>query len=769
MTLTQLLHNHGIKRVSTDSRAIIDPANTVFVAIRTDIGDGHDYIMDASAMGVTNFVINSDYNGELPPDANIIRTADTLEALEQLGAEARELAGDIPVVGITGSRGKTVVKEMIVRGLMESGKTVAFSPRSWNSRIGVPLALRRAAESTPHPDMAVFEAGIDSSGQMVRHARILRPTVGVFTNVTEQDHSAGFESISEKAREKALLFTGCHTVIYNSSDPEVTRAVKALEASCRLIPVDTWGMTPHRADTALARATLLALGVPAPERFSEVESRLNIGSGARGNIIATDGLYPTPEALEGALDFLNRQSRSGKETALILGSVNHPAGQNPYPRIEKMVKDYGITHLIRVTGADALLQQAFPGTAAVKDTTEFMTVYPHLRHTDCNILICGEGTDGLDSFLEAPRHDTRLEINLSAVRANFNHFREKLRDGARMIAMVKADAYGTGAVEVARQVVPQGAAYLAVAVVNEAVKLRAAGIDSPIILLNPISSDYQAVFLNRVEPTIFSAEELDTYVEWAARMGVKDYPVHIKLDTGMHRLGFAREDISALAERLRENPYLRVSTVFSHLATADTPVQEEYTRQQLELFREMSTELEQRLGYGVKRHILNTAGLMRFPRHHYDYVRLGIGLYGISPSAEVREPLALVASLRTTVIALRSYQPGETVGYGRHGLITRPSVIATLPIGYADGLDRHLGRGAAEFMVRGVKCPTIGNICMDLCMIDVTDIPDVHVGDSVEIFGPQMPIEKLAETLGTIPYEILAGVSPRVKRQYFTE
>lgn len=769
MTLTQLLKNNRITRVSTDSRSIIDPEHTVFIAIRTDIGDGHDYIMDAYRQGVTHFVINADFRGPLPAAANILRMEDTLGALEQIGIEARRQAGDIPVVGIAGSRGKTQVKEMIVKGLMDSGYRVSFSPRSWNSRIGVPLALRRAAENTPAPDMAVFEVGIDSTGHMARHAQILKPSVGVFTNVTEQEHAAGFASVTEKAREKALLFTHCRTVIYNSSDPAVAEAVRTLPDTCRLIPVDTWGMNTHQANSALARTTLEVLGVHTAEQFREVESRLNIGSGEKANIIATDGLYPTAEALEGALDFLKRQSRGGKETALILGHVQYTAGLEPYPRIEKMVKDFGINHLIRVTGTDEQLSKAFKGTAAVKDAAEFMRVYQHLRQTECNILIFGDGTEGLASFLEAPRHDTRLEINLSAVRANFNHFREKLRDGARMIAMVKADAYGTGAVEVARQVVPQGAAYLAVAVVNEAVKLRAAGIDAPVILLNPISSDYQAVFLNKVEPTIFSAEELAVYEEWAARMGVRDYPVHIKLDTGMHRLGFAHDDIAALADRLRHNPYLRVSTVFSHLATADTPAQREYTLRQLELFRELSGELENRLGYDIKRHILNTAGLMEFPEHHYNFVRLGIGLYGISPSAEVSEPLALVATLRTTVIALREYQPGETVGYGRHGVISRPSVIATLPIGYADGLDRHLGRGAAEFMVRGVKCPTVGNICMDLCMIDVTDVPGVSVGDSVEIFGAEMPIEKLAETLGTIPYEILASVSPRVKRRYFTE
>ena len=366
-----------------------------------------------------------------------------------------------------------------------------------------------------------------------------------------------------------------------------------------------------------------------------------------------------------------------------------------------------------------------------------------------------------------------LEVDLDAMIHNLNYFRSKLSFGTRLVAMVKAGSYGTGDFEVAQLLQHQGVNYLAVAFADEGVVLRERGITMPVVVLNADADSFEQMIANRLEPEIYSFRSLDAFSRAADRAGRKHYPIHIKLDTGMHRIGFSDDELHALADTLKELPRLRVASVFSHLATADCLDQDNYTHLQLDSFERMSTQLSSHLGIPVRRHILNTAGMMRFGHgsSSYDMGRLGIGLYGISPLPPGATSVELkpVASLSTTIMALRSYPAGTTVGYGRRGLLNRESTVATLPIGYADGIDRRLGRGAANFIVRGTECPTIGNICMDMCMIDVTDVPGVEIGDSVEIFGPTLPIERISDTLGTIPYEILTSISPRVRRIYFRE
>lgn len=389
------------------------------------------------------------------------------------------------------------------------------------------------------------------------------------------------------------------------------------------------------------------------------------------------------------------------------------------------------------------------------------------------IMVKGMPESGLDRIvrmLEARTHETVLEVNLDALIGNFNFYRSKLRRETGIVAMVKASGYGAGAYELAKTLQSRGAAYLAVAVLDEGIDLRNAGITMPIMVLNPKVLNYRLLFSNRLEPEIYGFDILNEIIAEARKLGVHDYPVHIKLDTGMHRLGFLEDDLPEVIDIIRRQDNIRVSSVFSHLATADCPDMDDYTTMQLETFERCSKQITDAFPYRVKRHILNTAGIIRFPRYQYDMVRLGIGLYGVPVLNDGSEaPLRQVSTLRSPIISIKRWDAGTTIGYGRRGVLTRPSLVATVPIGYADGINRHMGCGRVSFIVNGVKCPTVGSICMDICMIDVTDVPDVSVGDSVEIFGEANPAAALSQPLGTIPYEILTSVSPRVPRLYFSE
>lgn len=447
-----------------------------------------------------------------------------------------------------------------------------------------------------------------------------------------------------------------------------------------------------------------------------------------------------------------------------------------YRQVAELLKDAGIDRLIGIGEEISMCADEFDplmATEFLSSTSEFLKKYDISRFDSELILIKGSKTENFDDIrrkLESPRHHSILEVNLDAAVANFNTFRSLLSPQTGIVAMVKASGYGTGSLELAKTLQSQGASYLAVAVVEEGVALRRGGITMPIMVLNPVTTNYQALFDNGLEPAVFSIRELQLLMTEAERYDRRDYPVHVKFDTGMHRLGFLDNEIDELANILKSTDRVRVTSAFSHLATADCLDQDAYTESQFEAFERMTSKLAEGLDYKFRRHILNTAGIMRYPDRQYDMVRLGIGLYGVSPLPESATSIDLktVATLSSTIISLKHWPAETTVGYSRRGRLTRDSIIATVPIGYADGIDRHLGCGKAEFVVNGVKCPTVGNICMDICMIDVTDA-GAEIGDKVEIFGPEAPIENLAEILGTIPYEILTSVSPRIHRIYYRE
>ena len=766
-----------IDTLITDSRKAVDPSRgQLFIALRTDSGDGHRYIKDLYRRGVRAFVVS-----EVPsvmrsvPDATFLVVPDTMAALRQLGAAARK-AYRGTIIAIAGSRGKTQVKEMLHAALpSESWR----SPRSWNSQIGVPLSLYAI---DPDSNVAIIEAGIDRPMQMQTLADIIAPQIGVLTAITGE-HDAGFDSREQKIDEKCHLFGGCSTIVCDNSAPTAIATLRRKYPEAKIVEA--------RGKTEISAAVLSELGYEADEAkfkamdcVKDVSTRIDVNEGTGGCLVLSDNFTPDLQSLDAALDFMERRATAGRTSTIVSGNLMHApeATQDEikamYQSLADTLRHRGISRFIGVGNEISSFRDVFdPLTASefATDAEDFAQRFSGVDFDRELILLRGDAKQmrTVKNILANAAHDTVLEINLDAMVHNFNIFRSLMPKNSGIVAMVKASAYGIGAIEASKTLQSHGAAYLAVAVVDEAVSLRDAGITMPIMVMNPITTHFRAIFNYHLEPSVFSLKELRRIASEAEKANSNNVPIHIKLDTGMHRIGFSDDELHALADTLKELPRLRVASVFSHLATADCLDQDNYTHLQLDSFERMSTQLSSHLGIPVRRHILNTAGMMRFGHSSssYDMGRLGIGLYGISPLPPGATSVELkpVASLSTTIMALRSYPAGTTVGYGRRGLLNRESTVATLPIGYADGIDRRLGRGAANFIVRGTECPTIGNICMDMCMIDVTDVPGVEIGDSVEIFGPTLPIERISDTLGTIPYEILTSISPRVRRIYFRE
>lgn len=746
-----------------DSRSLAFPKTTMFIALRTRAADGHRHLASLCAAGVKLFLVEDvpTWHNDFP-DCCFLKVDNTFRALEQLAAEARKrIKGK--VVAITGSQGKTVVKEMIFSLAPDS---VWRSPRSWNSRLGVPMSLLEAKEDSP---ICVFEAGIDRPGDMDALRGLLLPDVGVFTGLTDE-HASGFESDRQKLQEKMRLFKNVPIVVGNTSSRLVDETFRTSGDIRNFVAIRA--LDNMQTDRLLAETVLGECGVEPPDvDVPEVSNRLDVHQGVNECTIVFDGFTNDMRSLQASLDFMRRRSSAHLSTTVILGDI---IDADPVA-LPRLLTAFGVSRVIVAgqRGAASLAGAKVPFTIeAVASASAFAENYDINQFSSENILIAGgPGKDfvAIKKLLESARHDTIFEINLDAITHNFNTYRQMVKPTTGIIAMVKASAYGLGALEIGRTLQAQGASYLAVAVIDEALELRRGGITMPIMVLNPVTTNYRALFNNDLEPSVFSIGELRTLVKEARRAGIGRFRAHIKLDTGMHRVGFTEAELGALTEALQESPELEVASIFSHLATADCPEQSDYTMEQLQRFERMSNKIMSTLPYPVKRHILNTAGIATHPEYQYDMVRLGIGLYGVNPLPKLKTDLRPTATLRTTVISLKNWPAGTSVGYARRGMLTRDSIVATIPIGYADGLDRHLSRGAASMIVRGVECPVLGNICMDQCMIDVTDVPGVALGDSVEVFGSSQPVEKIADVLDTIPYEVLTSVSPRVKRIYYRD
>ncbi len=803
----------------TDSRSLCFPEETLFFALRSARNDGHKYISDLYRRGVRNFVVESRGIQEYCPesadamkDANFLIVPSPLAALQRLAERHRD-EFDIPIVGITGSNGKTMVKEWLYQILLPSQKIVR-SPKSYNSQIGVPLSVWLLNEQT---EVGIFEAGISEPGEMMALRDIIQPTVGVFTSLGSA-HQENFRSMEEKCMEKLELMHDTQAMIYCSDNDTVSRCVRRMQYKGEKI---AWSQCDEQVaffvktvdgnkisycykgedgafgipfsdeasieDCITCAAAALYLGIT-PEQLAErmpvlepVAMRLEVKDGQRGCMLINDSYNSDVNSLDIALDFMNRRQFSPLTShpsllrkTLILSDIYQTgvAPEQLYAQVSDLCVKRGIQKFIGV-GPD-LSAQADKVQIADKqfflDVQHFLTSDTFGSLRDELILLKGARSFGFDRIseqLEQKVHETILEVNLNAVVANLNYYRSFLKPETKMVCMIKADAYGAGAVEIAKTLQDHRVDYLAVAVADEGVTLRKAGITANIMIMNPEMTAFKTMFDYDLEPEVYSFRLLDALIRAARKEGITGWPVHIKLDTGMHRLGFDPiNDIDELIDRLKHQNAIIPRSVFSHFVGSDSDGFDEFSARQFALFDEGSKKLQAAFTHKILRHMDNSAGIEHFPERQMDMCRLGLGLYGVDPRDN--RIINTVSTLKTTILQMRHVPAGDTVGYSRKGKIDCDSVIAAIPIGYADGLNRHLGNRRCYCLVNGQKAEYVGNICMDVAMIDVTGI-DCHEGDMVEIFGEHLPVTTLSDIIDTIPYEVLTGVSNRVKRVYFLD
>ena len=839
-----------IRWLLTDSRSLCFPEETLFFALKTQRNDGHRYIEDLYRRGVRNFVVENTSQlttlSNRHPDANFLSVTNTLAALQRLAERHRD-EFQIPIVGITGSNGKTMVKEWLYQLLsgvgapsptLPQGKeimamAVTRSPKSYNSQIGVPLSVWLLSEQSR---VGLFEAGISQPGEMAALRDIIQPTVGVFTHLGTA-HQENFRSMDEKCAEKLLLFNDTQAIVYCADDDTVSRCVRRANYQgerirwSRIDPraemyVEQVAEQQHPASTRITyiykgtrgefsipfidaasvenaitcAATALLLGVT-PEELSErmprlepVAMRLEVKQGQHGCTLINDSYNSDINALDIALDFMNRRpDHEGHKRTLILSDI-YQSGETPtalYTETARLLEQRGVDKLIGIGPQVSACADAFHVAEKVFFTTteDFVASEAFRQLRDEIILLKGARSFGFERIterLEQKVHETILEVNLNAVVDNLNYYRSFLNPETKMVCMIKADGYGAGAVEIAKTLQEHRVDYLAVAVADEGVTLRKAGITGNIMIMNPEMTSFKTLFDYDLEPEVYSFRLLDALVHAARKEGITGWPVHIKLDTGMHRLGFntspassnvegltgnvkdnnSQDEIDQLIRKLKAQQAVIPRSVFSHFVGSDSDNFDEFSAEQFERFDKASRRIQEAFSHKILRHMDNSAGIEHFPQRQMDMCRLGLGLYGVNPRNN--QMLSTVSTLKTTILQLRHVPAGDSVGYSRRTVLERDSIIGAIPIGYADGLNRHLGNRHGYCLVNGKKAPYVGNICMDVAMIDVTDI-ECHEGDMVEIFGEHLPVTALSDEIDTIPYEVLTSVSNRVKRVYFQD
>lgn len=763
-----------VESVVTDSRSLTSSgACPMFVAMRGANHDSHDYIDEMRGRGVAAFLVERDV--EAAPGCGYVRVEHAIEALQCLAAFHRaHFRGT--VVGITGSNGKTVVKEWIAEEL-PAGMKFFRSPKSYNSQLGVPLSVLML-EGDEH--LAIFEAGISKPGEMERLERILRPDAVVFTSIGDA-HQENFATLEQKCDEKAVLARSARTIVYHSFYEPLGGTIARRYADRRLFDAasmpepsaEVAGNAAWRRNAQLVEAFCAAMDFPQPSFTAAptLPMRLEVRDGINDSLLVNDAYNLDLNSLALALDYLHGVAM-GRRRTLVLSDIAQSglSDDELYARVAAMVSRAGIDSLVGIGPGIRRHSGLFAcETEWYASTDECIARLSRRVVAGCAVLLKGARSyrfEKLAHALARKSHTTALEIDLDAMIHNLNRFRARLRPGTRLVAMVKAASYGAGDFEVAQMLQHQGVDYLAVAFADEGVLLRERGITMPIVVLNADADSFEQMVAYRLEPEIYGFRSLEDFAAAVGRAGENAYPIHLKLDTGMHRLGFVEEEIGRLCEVLPAYPQLRVATIFSHLNCADMPEEDDYTRAQIARYDRMSTAVAASLGYPVIRHTANSAAIDRFPEAQFDMCRLGLGLYGFGWRHD--ETLRPVATLRTRIVQIKHLAAGEAVGYGRAGKLLRDSVTATIPVGYADGLDRHLGCGRWSVRVKGVAAPIVGRICMDSCMIDITGIDGVCEGDEVTIFSPEPgnDAEAMAQVLGTIPYEVLTSVSARVKRIY---
>ncbi len=801
-----IIREATINTLLTDSRRLLNPAEGLFFAL-SGRRDGHEYIKEAYHGGVRSFVVQQE-PAERYSGSNFLKVHNVLAALHALAAYHRAQFM-LPVIGITGSNGKTIVKEWLYQ-LMAADKNIVRNPKSYNSQVGVPLSVWQI---TKENDLGIFEAGVSTTNEMESLEKMIKPQIGIFTHIGSA-HDEGFANRREKVLEKLKLFEHSEVLIYNYDQ------LKDYQKDIHATKTFTWSQKFKETDlyvfseTVIAKkyylrakykgkeieclipfldeasienaiscwATMLVLGYDAKEiderleHLTTVSMRLELKTGINDCTIIDDSYNSDIQSLEIALNFLNQQNQNQTKTLILSDIYQSGLTQNElYRQVAAMLKTKRIDKFIGVGAAITAHQEHFDIIKKhfYPDTKTLLKNLSMLEFKDETILIKGSRSfefERISRALSQKAHETLMEINLNAMIDNLNFYRSKLYPNVKVMVMVKAFSYGSGTFEIANVLQYAKVDYLAVAYIDEGVALRESGIKLPIMVLNPEASAFDKMVEYNLEPEIYSFNQLDEFVKFAYQQNVSYYPVHLKIDTGMHRLGFEGYEIETLCDFLEEIKYIKVKSVFSHLVASDAPEHDAFTLQQMKRYEKAYIQIENALGYKFIRHIANTSAIIRWPMGQYDMVRLGIGLYGIdSAMPEHLNGLQPIAKLKTSISQIKKIPAGDTIGYNRVGKLNKDGRIATVRIGYADGYLRAFGKGVGKMLIKGILVPTIGNIAMDMCMLDVTEIPDITESDEVIVFNEQQGIEELAKQIGTIPYEILTNISQRVKRVYFYE
>lgn len=798
------------KYLLTDSRVVSNPKQSIFFAIRGERHDGHQFIEDLYQKGIRDFVIekNIPFLEQLEDaDVKVWKVQNSIRALQNLVADHRNQF-DLPVIGVTGSNGKTIVKEWL-SSLLSGSLSILKSPRSYNSQIGVPLSVWALEE---HHTLGIFEAGISKQNEMEFLEPVIRPTIGVFTNIGSA-HDEGFRSKKQKVTEKLRLFRRSDVLIYcqdyEEINEEINLLLKAVNPKIKLIG---WSKNEGSDFTATTKTsenqsviqikyknqaheyTVPFIDEASIENITHciftclylnqhfsmplltneqlhslkpVAMRLELKQGINDCYLIDDTYNNDLGGLTMALNFMSQHHTKRSKVLIVSDLLQSGLNEKDlYESIAELINGKEIDTLIGIGEVISRNKNRFKNGIFYQSTDEFLAKHNFQEFNHQLILVKGARPFAFERIVNRllqKVHGTVFEINLDALTNNLNFYRGKIGSNTKIMVMVKAFAYGSGSAEVASLLEYHRVDYLGVAYPDEGVFLRENGIKLPIMVLNPQPETFDKLVEYNLEPEVYSFRIFDQLIR-----NVSLQKIHIKLDTGMHRLGFVESEIDDLIAKLKDNPTIKVASIFSHLVGADESEHNAYSYGQIESFKRMSEKIIGALGYAPLRHICNSAGIIRFPEAKFDMVRLGIGLYGIEATGIEQKSLQIVGTLKTVISQIKHLKQGETVGYSRKGVVERDSRIATIAIGYADGFDRGFSKGVGKVLVNGALCPVVGNVCMDMTMIDVTDAT-CEEGDEVIVFGKELPISELAKNIQTIPYEILTGVSERVKRVFIKE
>ncbi|MBN8640547.1 MAG: bifunctional UDP-N-acetylmuramoyl-tripeptide:D-alanyl-D-alanine ligase/alanine racemase [Flavobacteriales bacterium] len=790
-----------IDTISIDSRSLQNSDSTLFFAIVGPNHDGHHYINSLIEKGVFNFVVNH-IPENLEGKANFLIVENTVEALQTFAASYRSNF-DFPIIGITGSNGKTIIKEWL-NFLLSPDYNIIRSPKSYNSQVGVPLSVLGINEKH---NLGIFEAGISTVNEMENLQKIIQPTIGILSNIGSA-HDEGFHDAGEKIKEKLKLFSSVEVLIMNKN--------RTIEAFLNTkINTFTWSSDDGKANVfIIAKESsdhtelkitydklCFKIGIPFQDQASienaihclmvmlylgyeqntiqdrmallyPVEMRLKVKNGINNTTLIDDSYSSDFQSLKIALDFLESQKQYKKKT-LVLSDIFQSGliTEELYSKVSQLIISNKINRVIAIGETISSFKNKFPNCLAFPSTEKFVSEIDSIPFENETILVKGARHfhfEEIVSLLEEKTHETVLEINLNAISHNLNYYKSRVKPATKMMVMVKAFGYGNGGYEIAKLLSHHKVDYLGVAFADEGISLKNAGIELPIMVLNPESTSFSAIIQYHLEPEIYSIKGLTAFLKLAEQKKLKSFPIHIKLDTGMHRLGFEEKDLPELISKLKDNKTVQVKSILSHLAASDDMKHIDFTLSQIKLYDKLSSQLMSELNIKPIRHILNSSGISNFPQAQYDMVRLGIGLYGVANDEDEQKYLENVGTLKSIISQVRTIQEGESVGYNRRFMATKTTKIATIPIGYADGISRHLGNGVGYVTIKNKKAPIVGSVCMDMIMVDVTDI-DCKEGNEVIIFGKDPSVQFIAKQLGTIPYEIMTSISQRVKRIFYRE